>query len=484
MAVSWTNFVPPSNIPDTPKPPYTNLPGSGPGANGADPETLLANDTAARFKSYSWKPGDPLVPPTGTQPKGFSMNPTYEDYSTWTSEWQAYFLDLRRNQSGNYNSVTLLDANGGQHHVIRSMESSKAYDLELLQKRDFAAMSLADQQNVAADPYFRNTLASGLGLTTDSSTLVTLINAKIKSLDDLATGDKNWTGTYTEDLKVFKQEYQNLLTRMNTMGVFNLTDINNKIDEIQKRFTRMREFALCYARNDPTNTTGAFTGIPSVLDNGAGFKRAYDIFMAQERRVLEMDNQRLKLANEGTIGSKKLDAPTLVYLFQQYTMLQVEAINNALGEEVNQFNAVLKLYQAMQSKINEIVKAFNPSKSDQTRNYLGQEQNDVAVDGTDKLRLNFEQGVFQFHPLEIIYGIDRPRQDMGNNNGKYNRFYRDGWNAFSTQLGDRVTQFNQESQILMNKVNSTEKEKNRYFEQANSALSKLYDVMNNVARAI
>jgi hypothetical protein len=86
--------------------------------------------------------------------------------------------------------------------------------------------------------------------------------------------------------------------------------------------------------------------------------------------------------------------------------------------------------------------------------------------------------------LEKLRGITRPLDDMYENNvNQLNEFLKPHWDAFATQLSDTVTLLNQESQIKMNDINSMDKQKNRHFDLANSALSKMNDMIQNIARA-
>ncbi len=182
MAVSWSTIVASINtttIPDTPEPPYTYLLGSGAvGTNGDDPATLLDAGYKNTFPNYDWDFGQTLTPPSGKPPAGFSQNASYDQFSTWTSEWQAYMLDLWRNQRKVDNpggsptdwnrSLELIDSSGNSHFVIRSLESPKVFLLDHMQKRDFAAMAKVDQDNIAKDDYFLNKLANAIGLIPDA----------------------------------------------------------------------------------------------------------------------------------------------------------------------------------------------------------------------------------------------------------------------------------------------------------------------------
>lgn len=88
------------------------------------------------------------------------------------------------------------------------------------------------------------------------------------------------------------------------------------------------------------------------------------------------------------------------------------------------------------------------------------------------------------HPLETLRGITRPQFEIVNNEGQLIRYKSSAWSNMATQLSDAVTVINQETQIQMNAISTAEKEKNRYFEMANNALSKLNEVVQSIARAV
>ena len=90
------------------------------------------------------------------------------------------------------------------------------------------------------------------------------------------------------------------------------------------------------------------------------------------------------------------------------------------------------------------------------------------------------------HPIESLYGIDRPLQQFVDDNdgeaGRLARYEKSVWDTYSTQLSDTVTQLNQQVQLKQNDISDATKEKNRHFELGNNALTKMYDMIGQIAR--
>ncbi|MBE7200828.1 MAG: hypothetical protein INR70_23915, partial [Parafilimonas terrae] len=80
------------------------------------------------------------------------------------------------------------------------------------------------------------------------------------------------------------------------------------------------------------------------------------------------------------------------------------------------------------------------------------------------------------HPLEKIYNITRGKDDFGDKTANQ-------WGTYGQQLSDRANTLNQQSQVLMNKYNSDTKAKDRFYDMANTALSKMNDAIQKIANA-
>ena len=95
------------------------------------------------------------------------------------------------------------------------------------------------------------------------------------------------------------------------------------------------------------------------------------------------------------------------------------------------------------------------------------------------------RGDLGVHPIESMYGIDRPTQqfliDNGESGQDLERYKKTTWDTFSTELSDAVTQLNQQVQIKQNEIDDASKQQNRHYELGSNALSKMYDMLQSIS---
>ena len=221
----------------------------------------------------------------------------------------------------------------------------------------------------------------------------------------------------------------------------------------------------------------ASTNPPTSLDNGASITSGYQTFITQELTILKLQNSSLALAKTGKLTQQNLDVPNLVYLFQLYTNLTGEAQIRSDTEEVNQTNALLQEYAIMQKLINQTVASYDPKNTDQTSGLVGS-NSDKSLTAQEQAAVAMftNQTSTNLSPIEILKGISRPVTNLSATNLKSQQ-----WSSFGTELSDAVTLINQDSQIKMNDINSATKQKDRNFDLANSALSKMSDIVQKIA---
>ncbi|WP_375453315.1 hypothetical protein [uncultured Methylobacterium sp.] len=243
----------------------------------------------------------------------------------------------------------------------------------------------------------------------------------------------------------------------------------------------------------PAGTRGSPGLIPDAkyvsTDQNAKIRQGYDTFIAQERQLLSLQNTRKSLAETGTLQNRALDVPNLVYLFQLYTNLAGEAKIRIGTEEVDQTNALLKTYAVMQNLINKTVANFTGSDTNATQVLSGsgakvEDPNDgieyafnALTEDEKRVSAMFTQGGGYSgakHPIEALLGLSRPVERMEAKKSS-------AWQQFSTSVGQAVTQINQESQIKMNEINALTKQKDRNFDLANNALSKMSEIVQKIA---
>lgn len=92
----------------------------------------------------------------------------------------------------------------------------------------------------------------------------------------------------------------------------------------------------------------------------------------------------------------------------------------------------------------------------------------------------------QGHPMETLYGIDRPVQkftgESEDENGGLAFVRKTVWDSFSTQLNDTVTLLNQRNQLKQNEIESATRRQNRHFDLGNNALKKMNDLLMTIGR--
>jgi hypothetical protein len=308
-----------------------------------------------------------------------------------------------------------------------------------------------------------------------------------------------------EDREAFTGQLDVLTAQLTTMGVVSPADINKKLAALKERFDRAFAFWDVKGPTEktvnmvqPDQEVPTYTDVISLDGDLSGINRGYQIFIAQERRIGELAKQRMEIAT--TFSGKQLDVPTLVYKFQSLYNLSLEAEVVMETEDINQQNDLLKTYAAMQDLVNKVLSTFE--KADSDKRTIDGKTDDVdgykdMTNAERKLLSMFEdvQGTGQKHPLDRLRNIDRPlhdffRQqeyvdllDMVINRFDLNKFSHTQYSTFGTRLSEKVTLINQNSQIKMNDVNSLDKQRNRHFELANNALSKMAEMIQSIGRA-
>jgi len=530
MSNFWDTIIQPTTGETLPPPendPFGNLLGT---SAGLDPSV---NDAGAQavFPRLSFDPGSPdsLLAKAGA-PAGFGTPPAAlspDVFATWHTAYQAEYINA--NGGG---IIQIGTPPGPTIHATISSTQDKVYILETLQKSDFATMTLADQTRIAATDVFRITLAPRFGLSASPDDVNAAIqNARADiantNVNDPVHGNSGYVSS--DDKDVFRQELNNIQTRMQTMGVFSTTEIGSAVKAIQDRFDRVAAFAKAFQTtptpsnfNRPGHIDTQFNDVVS-LDNGAAVASGLQNFMNAEKQILAADNASLQLAATGTLQglTKHLDAPALLAAFQMNASLKDQAINAADTEEINQINELLKTYNALQELINQTIATFNPSNSDEKRGLLGYDENSDLPNNTlgqnppkhvdldflaqgnhtqdnnqltppalspDQIKVisMFEQQLGGIaHPIEDLFGIARPKFDFFSNRGcTLNYFQKSFWDQASATLGNAVQQISEQNQLMFNDINVREKQRTAEFQSAQDALTKAADIASTIGRNI
>jgi hypothetical protein len=416
-------------------------------------------------------------------------------------------------------SVSLLTA------VVSPDDPTRHFIVQSLDKAAIARMTKAEQNAVAGTAAFA-AVAASLGLATISTTSLTAygeglnggtytpywpkgtfltpinyINDLIYAVTGTAAPNKPGQLLPTNAQEAFTSQLFILRDQLMGSVIVSPADIKKKVDELRERFDRLFAFFNVKEETDhdkvmgnPANTTvTVYTDVISQKGDLTGINRGYAVFLAQEERIAELAKARTKLvADNGIFNGKNLDVPYLVYKFQSLYNLSLEAEVVAETEQVNQQNDLLKTYAAIQDIINQTLAAFTKADST-TDGVLGKSVDETPSLDADQMKLlsMFENdlGTLQKHPLEVLKSISRPlvsffKHDTGNDqNYDLEQYTHTQWTAYGTRLSETVTIINQNSQIQMNDINSLDKERNRHFELANNALSKMADIIANISRA-
>jgi hypothetical protein len=415
--------------------------------------------------------------------------------------------------------------------IVSPDDPTKHFIVQSLDKAAIARMTLAEQQAIVATGTAFSAIATSLGLSTptveslspakDTRNGGTLPNPPAtpappvspftvsEYVDELIyavnnTSGANAGGTLPADAKAaFVTQLNILKEQIANSAIVSPADIQKKVDELRGRFNRLFAFynvkedtPFPKAMGNPNSVINVYTNVISQKGDLTGIKHGYDVFLAQEKRIAELAEARMKLVRDnGIFNGKNLDVPYLVYKFQSLYNLSLEAQVVAETEQVNQQNDMLKTYAAIQDIVNRTLSAF-PKADDTKKGVLGKSVDDTPSLTQEEMQLlsMFEDNLGisnngQKHPMEVLNNISRPmfnffNSDSGNNeNYDLNQFTHTQWSTFGTRLSETVTLINQNSQIQMNDINSLDKERNRHFELANNALSKMADIIANIARA-
>ncbi|MDX8355156.1 hypothetical protein [Cognatiyoonia sp. IB215182] len=409
--------------------------------------------------------------------------------------------------------LATFEQDGNRFDVVAIPGERRIFVLQQLTKADLAIIAPETGQALAAaissdaiPSALRTQIESAIGAqsgqaATDAlSDLIDDANAQIEGFFN-TSGAGNFSAAQIEEFKAaFTDQIDNIQTRAEQSSFFDLIEIRSRIDAIVRRAERANEFFIV-VQTPPSplgdGASGLITNVNApVGDDGsqAGLRSAFDTFIAQETRLRDLDNQRLQLAQTGLLnGGRALDGPSLIAIFQLNYNLTREAEVNAETEELNQQNALLRVYADIQQLVNDALREFGTGEdgAEEERNILGRESDTDNLNNLserERLLISFvERGTRNNstvdHPIEALRNINRPTLDLvQSDDGTLNRFSQNELNIFASQLADTVTQINQESQILTNEISSLNRERNRNFDLANNALRRLNDALLNISR--
>ncbi|MGQ3211774.1 hypothetical protein [Shinella sp.] len=522
--------------------PYYHLNGSAAGS----PSSIVAASAEALFPSLN---GGSTILPVEERPALFDTPPSalgtdaakrdfVEDFNSWHSAYQLEYI--KTHGTNGVISIAGQDGKALLTAFISETKLNKVYILQSLDKNAIATMSKADQVRI---PTLQGgaALIEALQLSADVAAQLVKVDALIRLVSVLRPDKVNGTTNKqpsqlmpAADQKPFLDQLELLKKQIGNSGLIAGVDVETKIKDLKDRYDRAFAFfdvkkaaqETAYMNNSdrpdgytPSDPITIFKDVVSLNGDISGIENGYKIFIAQERRVAELALRRDEVSS---ITGAKFDVPYLVATLQAMYNLELEAHVVIETEEINQQNALLKTYAAMQDIVNQTLQKF--AKADEGGKYvLGianiddykfltnpERKWDAAtnkwIEGPDNftnaiLISMFEDmlGKGQKHPLEKLRSISRPLSDIFDNpplfvdpqgNTHYTgqdydlkRLTHPQWSTIGTRLSETVTLINQNSQIKMNDINSLDKQRNRHFELSNNALAKMNEILQNIGRA-
>lgn len=516
--------------------PYFYLSGS---ANGT-PSSVVATSAEWLFPSLD---GETSTLPVEDRPAMFYFDVTasgvtdaqktafLQDFAKWHSAYQLEYIKAHGTDvTVGSETVKKLDVVVGSPAarltgIVSPDDPAKHYIVQALDKAAIARMTLTEQQAIVATGSAFTQMAALLGLSATATdnlpaatnklnggniasggptapfTISEYVDELIYDLYHTAAPNKGNVTLPTAATDAFNTQLKILKEQIANSAIVSAKDIKQKVDDLRDRFNRLfaffnvkEESGQTWNMNTPNQNVTVYTDVISQNGDLSGINRGYAVFLAQEQRIAELAEARMKLVrSNGMLNGKNLDVPYLVYKFQSLYNLSLEAQVVAETEQVNQQNDMLKTYAAMQDIVNRTLTLF-PKADDTKKGVFGYGVDETHKITTDQMLMlsMFENNLGgQKHPMELLNNISRPSFDFFlslNDNTKVdnfdtNQFTHTQWSTFGTRLSETVTLINQNSQIQMNDINSLDKERNRHFELANNALSKMADIISNIARA-
>ena len=513
--------------------PYELMPGS---ALGAKSSKVTSSATAIAV---------PLVNSTSTDGKPDTYaNPTASDFLSWHTAWQIKYIKEKNSTGLN----TTIGTGSSQISVFVGEGSlgEKVFVVENLQKADIGLMNTATQERLSGiDAWDKSGgMADKLGYKRRNGSSVATVRNTLRALLDASysnvmvqpsAGPMSGTSGLA-DLQVFKDQIDNLKTRLNNSAVFQEANIKAAAEAILKRYKRAYAFSVAYYAGSGSPPEGSYWvssakiqkdtvyGYPDYYltpeqistDGNLTIKSGYDKLMADEVKLLEVDKTRLALGAIVSTQMKNVDLPRMIFLIQMTYDLKKEREASEVTEELRQQNKYLQDISLVQRILNNTIAKFGTG-TDEQKSLLDKKETGFGRGSGSFLTKeeSFALAMFESyntnaryvsHPIETLRGLTkRPAleilstpekfdsnskkiDDQTSTNFTYWFSYfkslpKTTWDKYITNVSDYVSLINQESQIKQNEINSLDRERNRHYELANNSLQKMFDMIGQIARS-
>ena len=514
--------------------PYEAMPGSALGATSAD-VTESANALAL-----------PLVDSTSTdgQPDTFS-NPTASDFLGWHTAWQIKYIK-QKNPTG---LSTTIGSGSSQitPFIGDGTLSDKVYIVENLQKSDIGLMNTATQYRLSGlDAWDKSggvadklgyQRRDGISVYVRRNELKLMLGDYVSAMVQPTIGPMSGTDGLA-DLQIFKDEIENIETRLDNSSVFQTASIKTAAEAIMTRYKRAAAFSVPYytGTGSPPDgqswdssakiTKDTVPGYPDYYltpecmssDGNITIHNGYIKFIADETKLLEADNTRLALGALVSTQMKNIDLPRIIFLIQMTYDLTDQQQAAEATEELNQQNKYLQDVSLVQRLLNSTLAKFGTG-TDEKKGLLdkagvygfGRSASDQFLTKEESFVLGMFEKLntterYMTHPIEKLRGIttrptlevlntpikvdasgvtlaDQTSTSFANWFASFKSFPKSTWEKYNTNISDHVSLINQESQIKQNEINSLDRERNRHYELANNSLQKMFDMIGQIARS-
>jgi hypothetical protein len=503
--------------------PYLDMPGGIEGVVSAD----------VRADSSTLYPTLADTPSTSEQPANFN-SPSATDFLSWHTAWQIKYIE---SNGGASQAISLgSDASKITAFLGSGTQSKEVFVVQNLQKSDIGMMNLGTQERLSGlnDWSCSGGVAEKYGFSTGSG-VASQRNALKATLQTnyLDVMTKPDGGVMTDaDVKLFTRQIQNIMTRLDSSAVFNLTSIKQDADAILTRFQRASAFAIQTTLNDDGTPkeaidytaaemlqvgTKSYYPDPSITPNTVStdgnkfINKGYNKFITEEKRILQADNAKLKLGSLVTAQPQSVDLPRLIFFMQINDDLQKGRLSASNTEELKQQNRYVQDIGIFQRLVNKTIGMFGtgtdekrqlstgsgtiPSAYLSDNYFLGKlftKEEMLAISIFEK---NSTDLAYLAHPIEALRNLPKrptldlgvPTDSMSANTSKWaeklTEYPRSTWDNYATMISDYLNNVNMASTMKQNENQNLDTEKNRHYDLANNCLSKMFDMLQSIARS-
>lgn len=328
---------------------------------------------------------------------------------------------------------------------------------------------------------------------------------------------------------LFLEQLEILRGRLDRMEIFHLDSIGQKIKAISDRFERVQVY-----KDTSTELDAPFYGSNQVhfrvnsTDRLAAVNAAADVLIGAELRLFELTRASEGIATTQRYEGRYLDAPIMTFLLQNFANYTNEAEAEAEAEDLKQHNQLLEDYTRFQTLLNSTLQAYDPvalaaraedpdevdpevlsikgvryDRSFQppfdpyseisnfvnlpattSRPAVNEQIMQVVISMFDE-RLATNAGAGNtFHPVEKLKNLDRPMGNIVRADGRLFVYTKDTWDKLAVNVAEATKLIGQDTQIRMNQISQTNKEKNRHYELASNSLNRLSSILRAITEVI